>query len=228
MERIKCSVRDVRDDDRSMLVLLAEETLHPLAEGSGHPELYCAADLLELLDRADVYVAEAEGETAGFLAVEAEGDALTLRCVCISPAFEARGVANQLVDWAEGLAIDRRLGRLCGPGAGGRQPFPTSVQGPRVRRDPGPRVSRHPAGGEDAAGRLGAERQRSRLTSPGGLSPPDGLSSPDGRLSGTRTAARPRTTASTSSRRPTSARGCSRGWPGRTAHPGSRGWRSCR
>jgi ribosomal protein S18 acetylase RimI-like enzyme len=112
VERLKCSVRDVRDDDRGMLVLLAEETLHPLAEGSGHPELYCASDLLELLDRADVYVAEAEGETAGFLAVESEGDALTVRCVCVSPAYEARGVANQLVDWAEGLAIDRRLGRL--------------------------------------------------------------------------------------------------------------------
>jgi GNAT superfamily N-acetyltransferase len=112
VERIKCSVRSVRDDDRGMLVLLAEETLHPLAEGSGHPELYCANDLLELLDRADVYVAEAAGETTGFLAVEAEGDALTVRCVCVSPAFEARGVANQLVDWAEGLAIDQRLGRL--------------------------------------------------------------------------------------------------------------------
>ena len=112
MDRIKCSVRDVRDDDRSMLVLLAEETLHPLAEGSGHPERYCASDLLELLDRADVYVAEASGETAGFLAVEAEGDALTVRCVCVGPAYEARGVANQLVDWAEGLAIDQRLGRL--------------------------------------------------------------------------------------------------------------------
>jgi ribosomal protein S18 acetylase RimI-like enzyme len=32
--------------------------------------------------------------------------------VCVSPAFEARGVANQLVDWAEGVAIDRRLRRL--------------------------------------------------------------------------------------------------------------------
>lgn len=112
MERMKCSVRNQRDDDRGMLVLLAEETLHPLAEGSGHPERYHADDLLKLLDRADVYVAEAEGETAGFVAVEAEDDALTLRCVCVSPAFEARGVANQLVDWAEGLAIDHRLGRL--------------------------------------------------------------------------------------------------------------------
>jgi ribosomal protein S18 acetylase RimI-like enzyme len=112
MERVKCCVRDVSAGDRSMLVLLAEETLHPLADGSGHPERYHAAELLELLDRAEVFVAEAEGEMAGFAAVEADDDALALRCVCVSPAFEARGVANQLVDWAEGVAIDRRLRRL--------------------------------------------------------------------------------------------------------------------
>jgi len=112
MERAKCSVRDVNVEDRGMLVLLAEETLHPLAEGAGHPERYHAGELLELLERADVFVAEAEGEMAGFVAVEAEGDALAVRCMCVSPAFEARGVANQLVDWAEGVAIDRRLRRL--------------------------------------------------------------------------------------------------------------------
>jgi len=112
MDRVKCSVRDVSVDDRGMLVLLAEETLHPLADGAGHPERYDAAELLELLERADVFVAEAEGEMAGFVAVEEEGDALAVRCVCVSPAFEARGVANQLVDWAEGLAIDHRLRRL--------------------------------------------------------------------------------------------------------------------
>ena len=112
MERVKCSVRSAQESDRGMLVLLAEETLHPLAEGSGHPERYRTADLLTLLERADVYVAEAGGETAGFLAVEGEGDALVLRCLCVGPAFEARGVANQLVDWAEGLAIDRGMARL--------------------------------------------------------------------------------------------------------------------
>src|SRR5665647_1243463 len=101
MERVKCSVRDVSAADRGMLVLLAEETLHPLAEGSGHPERYHTAELLELLERADVFVAEAEGKMAGFVAVEAEDDALALRCMCVSPAFEA-----------EGVAIDRRLRRL--------------------------------------------------------------------------------------------------------------------
>ena len=112
MDRIKCEIRAVRDDDRSMLVLLAEETLHPLAEGAGHPERYCAADVVELLARADVFVAENATEPAGFVALEAEDDALAVRCICVHPAFEARGVANQLLDWAEGLAIDRRLDRM--------------------------------------------------------------------------------------------------------------------
>jgi ribosomal protein S18 acetylase RimI-like enzyme len=30
----------------------------------------------------------------------------------VGPAYEARGVANQLVDWAEGLALSRRARRL--------------------------------------------------------------------------------------------------------------------
>ena len=31
MDRIKCEIREADRDDRGMLVLLAEETLHPLA-----------------------------------------------------------------------------------------------------------------------------------------------------------------------------------------------------
>lgn len=112
MERVKCEFRSARDDDRSMLVLLAEETLHPLAVGAGHPERYHAKEFVDLLDRADVYVAEAEDELAGFVAVEPEADALAVHCVCVNPAFEARGVANQILDWAEGVAIARRLSRM--------------------------------------------------------------------------------------------------------------------
>jgi ribosomal protein S18 acetylase RimI-like enzyme len=112
MERSRCTIREVRDADRGMLVLLAEETLHPLAEGSGHGERYHTPQLLELLDRADVFVAEIEAEMAGFVAVETEADALVVRCICVNPGYEGRGVANQLVDWAEGLAVDRRLARL--------------------------------------------------------------------------------------------------------------------
>ena len=112
MDRLKCDIRAAAPDDRGMLTLLAEETLHPLAEGAGHPERYHAAELLELLGRADVYVAEAGDEAAGFVAVEDDGDDLAVRCVCVHPAYEARGVAHQLLDWAEGIAVDRRRTRL--------------------------------------------------------------------------------------------------------------------
>lgn len=112
MDRLKCTIREGRAEDRSVLMLLADETLRPLAEASEHPERYRPGDLLELLERAEVFVAEADGEPAGFMAVEWQEDALALRCVCVGPAFEARGVANQLVDWAEGLALSRRARRL--------------------------------------------------------------------------------------------------------------------
>jgi ribosomal protein S18 acetylase RimI-like enzyme len=112
MDRIKCEIREAGRDDRSMLVLLAEETLHPLAAGAGHPEKYRAGDLVGLLDRAEVFVARCGDEAGGFVAVETEGDECAVRCICVNPGFEARGVANQLLDWVEGLAIERKLGRL--------------------------------------------------------------------------------------------------------------------
>jgi ribosomal protein S18 acetylase RimI-like enzyme len=112
MQRIKCEIREADQNDRGMLVLLAEETLHPLAEGAGHPERYHTGDVVGLLERADVFVAEAGKEPAGFVALETDEDALAVRCICVNPGFEARGVANQLLDWAEGLAIGRRLTRL--------------------------------------------------------------------------------------------------------------------
>ena len=112
MQRIKCEIREAGHDDRSLLVLLAEETLHPLAAGAGHPEKYHTGDVVSLLDRAEVFVAQCDGEAGGFVAVETADDECAVRCICVNPAFEARGVANQLLDWVEGLAIERRLARL--------------------------------------------------------------------------------------------------------------------
>jgi ribosomal protein S18 acetylase RimI-like enzyme len=112
MQRIKCEIRAASGDDHGMLILLAEETLHPLAEYAGHPERYHTGDVVGLLGRADVFVAQCGDETGGFVAVETDGDACAVRCICVNPGFEARGVANQLLDWVEGLAIERRLTRL--------------------------------------------------------------------------------------------------------------------
>lgn len=112
MDRIKCEIRPASEDLHGRLTLLAEETLHPLAIGAGHPERYHSRELIDLLRTADVYVAEGESEIVGFVALERDEDALAVRCVCVHPAFEARGVARRLLDWAEGLAIDRGLTRV--------------------------------------------------------------------------------------------------------------------
>ena len=96
-----------------MLLLLAEETLHPLADGAGHPERYHTAELLELLDRADVFVGRGRRRDGGVRRRREPRTTPSPSAACASARrFEARGVANQLVDWAEGVAMDWRLGRL--------------------------------------------------------------------------------------------------------------------
>ncbi len=110
-------IRAMSREDRSTVFAMAEEVLRPLAEAAGHAELFHDEELLSLLERGEVYVAESPRETAqmaGFVALEAEPDAdvLTVRCVCVGPAFEGQHVAHRLLDWAEGLAYSRGMARL--------------------------------------------------------------------------------------------------------------------
>jgi ribosomal protein S18 acetylase RimI-like enzyme len=113
MTRLKVTIRTAAADDRSMLYLMAEENLHPLAGQAGHPERFESGRFLTLLDQGEAYVAESpSSEIAGYLVVEEEDDALLVRCLCIGPAFEAQAVGHQLLDWAEGLAVSRGKGRL--------------------------------------------------------------------------------------------------------------------
>jgi ribosomal protein S18 acetylase RimI-like enzyme len=116
MTRVKVEIRTMRTGDESMLLYLAEETLHPLAADAGHPERYDAGDLLALFNEASgeaaVFVAEAQGEIAGYVAVERAPETLEVRCLCVNPAFEAQAVAHQLMDWVEGLAFAERRARL--------------------------------------------------------------------------------------------------------------------
>ena len=112
MERLRVQIRAMRSGDEGILLYLAEETLHPLAVGAAHPERYDPSQLLALLGDATVFVAESEGEIAGYIAVDREPGALEVRCVCVNPAYEARAVAHQLVEWVEGLAFSEGRDRL--------------------------------------------------------------------------------------------------------------------
>jgi ribosomal protein S18 acetylase RimI-like enzyme len=112
MERLRVEIRAMRGSDEGMLFYLAEETLHPLAVSAAHPERYDPAELLALLGDAAVFVAERDGEVAGYIAVDREPGALDVRCVCVNPAYEARAVAHQLIEWVEGLAFSEGRERL--------------------------------------------------------------------------------------------------------------------
>lgn len=59
-----------------------------------------------------MFVAESRGEVAGYVAVERDDDALTVRCLCVNPAFEGRAVSHQLVDWVEGVGYFEHARRL--------------------------------------------------------------------------------------------------------------------
>jgi len=114
MERLRVTVREARTEDRSRLFLIAEETLHPRAAQEGHPERFDEHALLDLLERARVYVGETESaEIAGYVAFETDDDDVRVRCLCVGPAYEARAVGRQLLEWVEGIAFAEGRSRLC-------------------------------------------------------------------------------------------------------------------
>ena len=113
MESLRVTIRQATADDHSVLFLLAEENLHPLAVRAGHPERFDPAGFLALLESAEVFVAEAESrEIAGYVAFDEIAGAVAFRCFCVNPAHEAKMVANRLMDWVEGLALSRGCARL--------------------------------------------------------------------------------------------------------------------
>jgi GNAT superfamily N-acetyltransferase len=122
MDELIVSIRPMTAADRAEVFALAEVVLRPLAEAAGHPELFHEGDFLAVMDRGEVYVAGPQhrpDEIAGYVIVEAEADGLSMRCLCINPAFEGRRVGHRLVEWAEGLAYSRGVGRISVRVAGG-------------------------------------------------------------------------------------------------------------
>jgi ribosomal protein S18 acetylase RimI-like enzyme len=112
MDRLKCRIRPHAADEESTLVLLAGESLRPLAEARGRGADYHPSEIVTLLRTADVYVADCDGQIAGFVAVNKREDVLAVEVICVSPAYEARGVAHQLLDWAEGIGFSVGAARL--------------------------------------------------------------------------------------------------------------------
>ena len=63
------------------------------------------ARTLAVLERETVFVAEVEGNPAGYVALERVEQAMRVDQLFVSPEHEAEGIGRQLLEYAEGYAI---------------------------------------------------------------------------------------------------------------------------
>jgi ribosomal protein S18 acetylase RimI-like enzyme len=101
----KATIRPYRGEDESRLFSLARESF------GGRPEWSDGAALAGL-EKDTVFVAELEGDQAGYVALKLEGDAVRIEQLLVSPRHEHEGIGRQLVDYAEGFAISEGAQRL--------------------------------------------------------------------------------------------------------------------
>jgi len=94
----KATLRPFRAEDESVLFTLARGVF---GERAGWDE----GRTLTALETDTVFVAEVEGEPAGYVALEREEDAVRIGQLLVSPLHEHEGIGHQLVDYAEGFAI---------------------------------------------------------------------------------------------------------------------------
>jgi ribosomal protein S18 acetylase RimI-like enzyme len=101
----KATIRPYRGEDESRLFSLARESF------GGQPA-WSAPATIARLERDTVFVAELEGDQAGYVALRREGDAVRIEQLLVSPRHEHEGIGRQLVDYAEGFAISEGALRL--------------------------------------------------------------------------------------------------------------------
>ena len=89
----KADIRPYRPDDEPLLFGLAS-----LDRGADRRTL-------AVLEGETVFVADVEGDPAGYVALERAGDIVRVDQLFVSPEHEAEGVGKQLLEFAEGYAI---------------------------------------------------------------------------------------------------------------------------
>jgi ribosomal protein S18 acetylase RimI-like enzyme len=101
----KATIRPYRGEDESLLFTLAREAF------GGRPEWSDRATLAGL-ETDTVFVAELEGDQAGYVALRHDGDTVRIEQLLVSPRHEHEGIGRQLVDYVEGFAISEGAARL--------------------------------------------------------------------------------------------------------------------
>lgn len=97
MER-KVAIRSYRAEDEAVLFALAWNVFGERSEWRDRRAL-------DVLEGDVVFVAEVEGSTAGYAAVEQRGESVRIEQLLVSPAHDGAQVEVRLLEWAEGYAI---------------------------------------------------------------------------------------------------------------------------
>jgi ribosomal protein S18 acetylase RimI-like enzyme len=101
----KATIRAYRAEDESRLFSLAREAF-------GGQEAWSDGTALAGLAQGTVFVADLEGDHAGYVALRRDGDAVRIEQLLVSPRHEHEGIGRQLVEYAEGFAISEGARRL--------------------------------------------------------------------------------------------------------------------
>jgi ribosomal protein S18 acetylase RimI-like enzyme len=101
----KATIRAYRGEDESVLFSLARESFGGQGDWSD-------GSALTRLETDTVFVADLEGEQAGYVALRRDGEVVLIEQLLVSPRHEHEGIGNQLVDYAEGYAISEGAIRL--------------------------------------------------------------------------------------------------------------------
>jgi GNAT superfamily N-acetyltransferase len=97
MER-KVAIRPYRPGDEADLFTLARNVFGERSEWHDRRAL-------DVLEGDVVFVAEVEGLTAGYAAVERRGECVRIEQLLVSPVHDDAQVEVRLLEWAEGYAI---------------------------------------------------------------------------------------------------------------------------
>ena len=101
----KATIRPYRIEDESLLFSLAREAF-------GAQQSWSDRGTLRRLETDTVFVAELEGDHAGYVALERDADTVRVEQLLVRPRHEHEGIGRQLVDYAEGWAISEGAARL--------------------------------------------------------------------------------------------------------------------
>ena len=94
----KATIRPYRAEDESLLFSLAREAF-------GSQDAWTDRAALSGLEEDTVFVADLDGDRAGYVALTQLGDVVRIDQLLVSPRHEHEGIGRQLVDYAEGFAI---------------------------------------------------------------------------------------------------------------------------